>query len=265
MALNFRGTNFPGTSKNFYCAPDGIDLRAVAEDRVRFPNTVFTPRFAAVQIWDYDTVDECFIVHLMFQSGVVNQVGARSEARRDYWFANLRARFDEAFTYATYKPPTQRGTMCAATACLPDAFNVRTFLKGVDPSLPIGYDLERFPGVTVHLRGGRAAGDKTAKKRGATRLIVNAFPGSKKFVVTGTVDEAGARLAADEFVHLVSAAYEAGAATAAPPPPPPAQSAPADTAARAVARGRKRRAARMALAGDREPVALGRPKRVRRL
>jgi len=273
MALNFRVTNVPGSMKLFLCDSAGIDLAAVAKDRRISRNVVLTPRFAAVQVWDHDAEENTFIVHLLFASGVVNQVGAKSEKRMRFWFAELRKRFFDVFSYAEWKPSTVRVTMCASTADLPSPFDVTAFMQRHGQA-NMSYEPDQFPGATYTFPPGEFNGN----------VIINAFPGSKKYVCTGALSEVDARRGCDRFSELVfdsvrSVVAPKVAATAAvmeptphpsatavavpppvpPPPPPPPPSAPQalSAAERAMRRGRMRRAARVRAAGNIEPVAVG--------
>lgn len=190
--VNYDVTNVCGTLCMHPAVPEGINLHELAVDfDDSWGSTVYSPTFAAVQFWCWDAVDHTYVVLLVFRSGVVNLVGARSVVRMRFWFDEFLRRFNEAFMYAFLQAPTIRVTMVAGAATLPHAFCAAKYLRihGEHTS----YEPSVFPGLK-----------KAYKDYPDQRVIVQAFNNSARYVVTGAKNRHTAVHAAQRFAREVA-------------------------------------------------------------
>jgi len=173
----------------------GLDLRSLST--VAEFNAVYSPTFAAVQLFFYDPMYSCHVVCLVFKSGIINIVGTKSVARLHYWFEYVKKRIDAHFVYGYTQAPTHTVTNVAGAASLNEPFDVERFLACTQAPKDCHYAPNVFSGMSMRLND--------AERWPGENIVVNAFKNSLRFCITGAKSEASGRAAAALFRAHVAA------------------------------------------------------------
>jgi TATA-box binding protein (TBP) (component of TFIID and TFIIIB) len=160
-----------------------LDLFRVA---MVFKDVELNPNFAAVIFRIRDEVERCVVVLLVFRSGKVNIVGARSRARCVFWLRKLRAELTTKLNIGYEKPFCTTVSMMTCSSTLPGCLDVRAFYNH---NLPQScWEPELYPGLKW-----TPFTDPLRKK-----ITILAFQ-STRFVVTGAKNIEDCHIAALMF------------------------------------------------------------------